>query len=75
MRTVRRLLLRYLLLRPGYPNPNGFHITVLPSSLSHHVEADHPQRSILSPMSQTSFLLFQGDRAGSSICFGGDAGN
>ena len=26
MRTVSRLRLRFLLLRPGYPNPNGFHI-------------------------------------------------
>ena len=33
MRTVRRLRLRFLLLRPGYPNPNGFHITVLSTLL------------------------------------------
>ena len=38
MRTVRRLRLRFLLLRPGYPNPNGFHITELPSPLSSPVE-------------------------------------
>ena len=33
MRTVRRLRLRFLLLRPGNPNPNGFHITVLSTLL------------------------------------------
>ena len=33
MRTVRRLRLRYLLLRPGYPNPNGFHIPDSPVAL------------------------------------------
>ena len=32
-RTVRRLHLRFLLLRPGNPNPNGFYITVLSTSI------------------------------------------
>jgi len=33
MRTVRRLRLRFLLLRPSFPNPNGFHIPVLSTNL------------------------------------------
>ena len=33
MRTVRRLRLRFLLLRPGDPNPNGFYIAGLSISL------------------------------------------
>jgi hypothetical protein len=33
LETVRRLHLRFLLLRPGNPNPNGFHITVLSTLL------------------------------------------
>jgi hypothetical protein len=33
MRTVRRLRLRFLLLRPGYPNPNGFCFAELSTSI------------------------------------------
>jgi len=33
MRTVSRLRLLFLLLRPGYPNPNGFHIPELSTCL------------------------------------------
>ena len=33
MRTVRRLRLRFLLLRPGYPNPNGFCFAELSTNL------------------------------------------
>jgi hypothetical protein len=33
MRTVRRLRLRFLLLRPGNPNPKGFHIALLSTLL------------------------------------------
>ena len=33
MRTVRRLRLRFLLLRPSFPNPNGFHIAKLSTSI------------------------------------------
>jgi hypothetical protein len=33
MRTVRRLLLRVLLLRLGIPSPNGFHIADPPVAL------------------------------------------
>jgi len=33
MRTVRRLRLRFLLLRPGDPNPNGFYIAGLSISV------------------------------------------
>ena len=33
MRTVRRLRLRFLLLRPGTPNPDGFHIAELSTLL------------------------------------------
>ena len=38
MRTVSRLRLLFLLLRPGTPNPNGFHITELPSLLSNPID-------------------------------------
>ena len=33
MRKLHRLHLKVLLLRPSYPNPNGFHITVLSTSI------------------------------------------
>jgi len=38
MRIRYHLRLLFLLLRPGVPNPNEFHIPVLPSLLSHAVE-------------------------------------
>jgi hypothetical protein len=47
MRTVRRLRLRFLLLRPGTPNPNGFHIaelsTLLLFALSNLGQAHHKE--------------------------------
>ena len=69
MRTVRRLRLRFLLLRPGYPNPNGFYIPELPSLLSSPVEI------CVWPIIKTQYQSKFTDNTKVNLCsYGGPAG-
>jgi len=71
MRTVRRLRLRFLLLRPSFPNPNGFHIAKLSTSVLVALsKPSHPHQKYIATVS-----MFATDNSVRQYTFGGGGEN